>query len=96
MSLKSRSGWLRATGEIQVCCSHQKTSVVLGEANEDKECRPQKGIVTYAVAANRLNPLAGVMQSAIFNTFRRTRGQILYWGVPLLIAYSAMEWATER
>lgn len=57
---------------------------------------PQKGIVHYGLAQNRQNPLAGAFNSAIFNTFRRTRNQILYWGTPLLIGYYAMEWATER
>jgi hypothetical protein len=57
---------------------------------------PQKGIVYYGLAQNRQNPLAGTLNAAIFNTFRRTRGQILYWGVPLLIAYEAMQWAIEK
>ncbi|KAM0719679.1 hypothetical protein Q7P37_003810 [Cladosporium fusiforme] len=57
---------------------------------------PQKGIVHYGLAQNRQNPLAGTFSAAVFNTFRRTRGQILYWGVPLLIAYEAMHWAIEK
>lgn len=57
---------------------------------------PQKGIVHYGLAQNRQNPLAGTLNAAIFNTFRRTRGQILYWGVPLLIAYETMQWAIEK
>ena len=56
----------------------------------------QKGIVTYALSANRQNPLAGTLHAAIFNTFRRTRQQIFFWAPPLLIAYSAMSWAAER
>merc|ERR1712000_145689 len=57
---------------------------------------PQKGIVTYGLAQNRQNPLAGTFNAAVFNTFRRTRHQILYWGLPLLIAYETMQWAIER
>ncbi|TKA26576.1 hypothetical protein B0A54_16561 [Friedmanniomyces endolithicus] len=57
---------------------------------------PQKGIVTYTIAANRQNPLAGAASAAIFNTFRRTRGQILYVVVPLLVGYETMQWAIER
>lgn len=57
---------------------------------------PQKGIIHYGIAQNRQNPLAGTLNAAVFNTFRRTRGQILYWGVPLLIGYELMQWATER
>merc|ERR1711900_73442 len=57
---------------------------------------PQKGIVHYGLAQNRQNPLAGTFNAAVFNTFRRTRHQILYWGLPLLIAYETMQWAIER
>jgi len=56
----------------------------------------QKGIITYSLSANRQNPLAGTLHAAIFNTFRRTRQQIFFWGPPMLIAYSAMNWAAER
>lgn len=61
-----------------------------------QECIPQKGIITYGIAQNRLRPLAGTAQAAVFNTFRRTRNQIMYWGIPLLVAYEVMQWATER
>ncbi|QIW96116.1 hypothetical protein AMS68_001634 [Peltaster fructicola] len=57
---------------------------------------PQKGIIHYGLSNNRQNPLQGTFNSAVFNTFRRTRNQILYWGVPMLIGYSVMEWAGER
>ncbi|KAK6427152.1 Cytochrome b-c1 complex subunit 8, mitochondrial [Oleoguttula sp. CCFEE 5521] len=57
---------------------------------------PQKGITSYALAPNRQNPMAGAMNAAVFNTFRRTRHQILYWGLPLLIGYETMQWAIER
>ena len=57
---------------------------------------PQKGIIYYGLSNNRLSPMAGSANAAIFNTFRRTRNQILYWGVPLLLAYEAMQWAIER
>ncbi|KAJ9637821.1 ubiquinol--cytochrome-c reductase subunit 8 [Coniosporium tulheliwenetii] len=56
----------------------------------------QKGVVTYAVSPNRQRPLAGVLNAAIFNTFRRTRQQILYWAPPFILAYTAMNWAIER
>ena len=57
---------------------------------------PQKGIVHYGISNNRTNPLAGTFKAAIFNTFRRTRGQILYWGVPMIFFYEVMQWAIER
>lgn len=57
---------------------------------------PQKGIVHYGLAANRQKVLAGAFNAAIFNTFRRTRDQILYWAVPVLIGYALMDWATKR
>ncbi|KAF2169893.1 hypothetical protein M409DRAFT_20306 [Zasmidium cellare ATCC 36951] len=57
---------------------------------------PQKGIVHYGLAQNRQNPLAGITRAAVFNTFRRTRNQILYWSIPLLVGYEIMQWAIER
>ncbi|KAK4985526.1 Cytochrome b-c1 complex subunit 8, mitochondrial [Elasticomyces elasticus] len=57
---------------------------------------PQKGVTTYGLSQNRQKPLAGVTNAAIFNTWRRTRAQILYWGPAMLIAYSLMGWATEK
>ena len=57
---------------------------------------PQKGIVHYGLAQNRQNPLAGVGSAAVFNTFRRTRHQILYWSLPMLIGYEIMQWAIDR
>jgi ubiquinol-cytochrome c reductase subunit 8 len=56
----------------------------------------QKGVTTYAVSANRQKPLAGALHNAIFNTFRRTRHQILYWLTPMVIAYGTMQWAMEK
>ncbi|KAI9853514.1 MAG: hypothetical protein M1824_001122 [Vezdaea acicularis] len=58
--------------------------------------QPQKGVTTYSVSANRQRPLAGTMHAAIFNTWRRFRGQVLYIAPPLLIAYGAMQWAIEK
>ena len=48
------------------------------------------------MSPNRLRPLAGAPHAAVFNTFRRTRHQILYWLPPLLLGYAAMNWAIER
>jgi ubiquinol-cytochrome c reductase subunit 8 len=48
------------------------------------------------MSSNRLNPLAGTLNAAIFNTFRRTRGQIFYWAPPLILGYYTMQWAIER
>jgi len=56
----------------------------------------QKGIVYYGLSPNRQRPLAGAYHAAIFNTFRRTRNQILYWLPPMLLGYATMKWATER
>lgn len=56
----------------------------------------QKNIVTYTMSPNRLNPTSTVLHDAVFNTFRRSRNQVLYWVPPLLIAYLLMDWATER
>jgi len=57
---------------------------------------PQKGIITYALSTNRQRPLAGTAHAAIFNVFRRSRAQLLYWAIPALIGYETMQWAIER
>lgn len=56
----------------------------------------QKGIVTYGMSPNRQNPLAGTAHAAVFNTWRRFKGQVLYVVPPFLVAYYVMNWATER
>jgi len=56
----------------------------------------QRGIIHYGIAQNRQNPLAGTFNAAVFNTLRRTRGQILYFTIPMLVAYETMQWAIER
>ncbi|KAK3186864.1 ubiquinol--cytochrome-c reductase subunit 8 [Lecanicillium sp. MT-2017a] len=56
----------------------------------------QKGIITYGLAANRQNPVAGATHDAIFNTFRRTKSQIFYWLPVMAAGYYIMHWATER
>lgn len=78
---------------------------ILGTGNEQGKSRlilgytgsqPQKGVASYALSANRQRPLAGALNAAIFNTWRRFRGQVLYVAPPFIIAYTAMEWAIER
>ncbi|KFA61382.1 hypothetical protein S40285_03596 [Stachybotrys chlorohalonatus IBT 40285] len=56
----------------------------------------QKGIIHWGLSANRQNPFAGAFHDAIFNTFRRSKGQVFYWVPPLVAAYYLMDWATER
>lgn len=56
----------------------------------------QKGVTTYSLAANRQRPLAGTLHAAIFNTWRRCRGQVLYVVPPFAVAYLAMDWAIKR
>ncbi|MCJ1348003.1 hypothetical protein MMC31_006233 [Peltigera leucophlebia] len=56
----------------------------------------QKGIITYAISANRQRPLAGTAHAAIFNSWRRFRAQALYVLPPLATAYLAMSWAIEK
>jgi hypothetical protein len=56
----------------------------------------QKGIINWGLSANRQNPFAGAFHDAIFNTFRRSKGQVFYWVPPLVAAYYLMDWATER
>ncbi|KAH8590332.1 cytochrome b-c1 complex subunit 8 [Bisporella sp. PMI_857] len=56
----------------------------------------QKGVNSYALSSNRQRPLAGTLNAAIFNVWRRFSHQVLYFAPPLIIAYSAMHWAIER
>jgi len=56
----------------------------------------QKGVTSYALSANRQRPLAGTLNAAIFNTWRRFSHQVLYFAPPLIIAYVTMNWAIER
>lgn len=40
--------------------------------------------------------MAGAYYNAVFNIYRRTYHQILYWLPPLVLGYVLMEWATEK
>ncbi|KAL0263701.1 Cytochrome b-c1 complex subunit 8, mitochondrial [Diplodia seriata] len=57
---------------------------------------PQKGVTSYGLSNNRQKPLGGAFHNAIFNTFRRTRQQILFWAPPMIAGYSIMQWAIEN
>lgn len=73
---------------------------ITGRWNEEADFRlgskPQKGIITFGLAANRQNPFAGAFHDAIFNTWRRFSSQVLYVAPPILVGYYAMNWAIER
>ncbi|KAL8942911.1 MAG: hypothetical protein Q9216_001386 [Gyalolechia sp. 2 TL-2023] len=56
----------------------------------------QKGIISYALSANRQRPLAGTARAAIFNTYRRSKAQFLYVVPPFAAAYLLMNWAIEK
>jgi ubiquinol-cytochrome c reductase subunit 8 len=53
-------------------------------------------MITYMLSSNQQNILAGTAHDAVFNTWRRFRMQALYWIPPMLAAWYAMNWATER
>jgi len=57
---------------------------------------PQKGITTYSLSSNRQNPLAGAGHAAIFNTWRRFKGSVLYVVPPFVAYYYIMDWAERR
>ncbi|CAZ85951.1 unnamed protein product [Tuber melanosporum] len=57
---------------------------------------PQKGITTYTLSANRQRPLAGTMHAAVFNSWRRFKGQVLYVAPPFVVAYFVMDWAVKE
>ena len=56
----------------------------------------QRGVITYGIAPNRQNPVAGMAHDAVFNTWRRFSTQVLYWAPPLIAGYYVMNWAIER
>lgn len=72
------------------------TSETKQEANCISGGEKQRGIITYGLSANRQNPWAGAFNDAIFNTFRRTKGQIFFWLPPMVAGYWMMSWAIER
>ncbi|KAJ5975679.1 hypothetical protein N7481_009386 [Penicillium waksmanii] len=72
-----------------------KTGHYIGTWGEFGCPTPQR-IATYALSSNRQRPFAGAFHAAIFNTFRRFRGQVLYVVPPFVIAYAALNWAVER
>ena len=65
-------------------------------ADHDAGGEKQRGIITYGLAANRQNPVAGAAHDAVFNTFRRFRGQVLYVVPPMIVGYYVMDWAIHR
>lgn len=40
--------------------------------------------------------MAGAMRAAVFNTWRRTKGQIFYFAPPLFAVYFILDWAEKR
>ncbi|OCL09916.1 hypothetical protein AOQ84DRAFT_290333, partial [Glonium stellatum] len=58
--------------------------------------QPQKYIAAYSVSPNRQRPFAGALHAAVFNTWRRFKGQVLYVAPPFLVAYWLMDWALKR
>lgn len=58
--------------------------------------QPQKGIITFGLAPNRQNPLAGAAHDAVFNTWRRFYSQVFYWSIPAFLGYLIIDWANKR
>ncbi|CDK25573.1 unnamed protein product [Kuraishia capsulata CBS 1993] len=54
----------------------------------------QKGITTYSVSPYAQSPLKGALKSAVFNTYRRSKAQILYIVIPGVIVWNI--WAKAR
>ncbi len=55
-----------------------------------------RGIIQYAMSANRQRPFVGFFTKGVWNTVRRAKNQILYVVPPFIVAYSVMHWAIER
>ncbi|KAK6530097.1 hypothetical protein TWF694_003469 [Orbilia ellipsospora] len=56
----------------------------------------QRGIVQYTLAPNRQAPTAGALKGAVFNGWRRFRGQVFYVVPPFIGIYFLMEWANKK
>jgi len=56
----------------------------------------QRGIIQYSLASNRQRITANVINSAIFNGWRRFRGAVLYVAPPFVAGYYLIEWANHR
>ncbi|KAA8910616.1 cytochrome b-c1 complex subunit 8 [Sphaerosporella brunnea] len=56
---------------------------------------PQKGVTTYALSANRQKLFAGATNAAVFNTWRRFKGAVLYVAPPFVLYYFLMDWANK-
>ncbi|KAF3932026.1 hypothetical protein ABW20_dc0104069 [Dactylellina cionopaga] len=56
----------------------------------------QRGIISYTLASNRQKPTAGALRGAIFNGWRRFRGQVLYVAPPFIAGYLLLDWAEKR
>lgn len=68
---------------IKTFCRHSNlllTRLFLGSPT-------QKGIARYSVSGHAQKPLAGAFHNAIFNTFRRVKGQAFYVIFPVTIYY---------
>lgn len=74
----------------------ESTVITSANANPNIDDVKQKGITSYALSSNRQRPLAGTLNAAIFNSARRFSAQVLYVAPPLILAYSAIQWAIER
>ncbi|OJJ49960.1 hypothetical protein ASPZODRAFT_109904 [Penicilliopsis zonata CBS 506.65] len=59
-------------------------------------CPTPQRIATYSLSPNRQRPLAGTLNAAIFNSFRRFRHQVLYVVPPFVAAYAIMNWGIEK
>lgn len=57
---------------------------------------PQKGIASYTLAGNQQKPTAGIWHAAIFNSWRRFKGNVLYVVPPFVAYYFIMDWAEKR
>jgi ubiquinol-cytochrome c reductase subunit 8 len=57
---------------------------------------PQKGVTSYSISSNRQRPLAGTAYAAVFNSWRRFKGAVLYVAPPFVFYYFLMDWAEKR
>lgn len=54
----------------------------------------QKYITSYTVSPYQTKPFKGALYNAVFNTFRRTKNQVLFIVIPAVIVWNV--WAKAR
>ncbi|KAI1314441.1 ubiquinol--cytochrome-c reductase subunit 8 [Mortierella claussenii] len=56
----------------------------------------QRGIAIYTLSPYEQRAFAGALHQAVFNTFRRVKGQAFYIAIPMGLAYATYSWGKKN